>query len=162
MKNLKRILLLLAILSTIPSLGQESIIKDFAEDGRKRWLYPICLYPSTLRMVNISGNEEFNQLVNDIEKVLIYNLDSTSLTSPKLTTWMKDYEDIGYEEYILLSGKQSLRLLGKGDEYVGMMGDNGRKIAFYLRGSIGFEKIPKLLQTFKGGDMLGILTDQFK
>lgn len=162
MKKLKLILLIIVIFTSIPSIGQESIIKDFAEDGRKRWNYPIALYASTLRMANLSGDPQFNALVNDIDKILIYSLDSTHLTSPKLNTWMNEYEAIGYEEYIMISGLQQIRVIGKGEEYVGMFGSRENKIAFYLRGEIGFEKIPKLIQTFQSNDMLSVLTDQFK
>lgn len=146
----------------MPSFSQEKILKDFAEEGGRGWLYPICLYPSTLRMINLSGDPEVNKLVNDVEKILIYPLDSTSLNSPKLHTWLKDYEAIGYEEYIQISGAQSIRLIGKGEEYVGMFGSGGKQTAFYLRGTIAFEKIPQLLKTFQSNDMIGLLTDQFK
>jgi hypothetical protein len=162
MKQTKRLLLALVILTSLPSFSQESIIKDFAEDGRRRWNYPIALYASTLRMANLSGDPQFNALVNDIDKILIYSLDSTNLTSPKINTWMKEYEAIGYEEYIMISGLQHMRIIGKGDEYVGLFGTNDKKMAFYLRGEIGFEKIPKLIQTFQSNDMLSVLTDQFK
>lgn len=162
MKGKNLILLIVIILTSVPSFSQESIIKDFTEDGRRRWNYPMALYASTLRMANLSGDPQFNELVNDIDKILIYNLDSTNLTSPKLNSWMKDYEAIGYEEYIMISGLQHMRVIGKGNEFVGMFGTNDKKMAFYLRGDIGFEKIPKLIQTFQSNEMLSILTDQFK
>ncbi len=158
----KQIIFGLLIILANASFSQESIIKNFAEQGEKKWLYPICLYPSTLRMVNISGDPKFNELINDIEKILIYPLDSTSLNSSDLHTWIKEYEEIGYEEYIRMSGPQSMILVGKGDQYVGMFGVGGKQTAFYLRGNIAFEKIPELIKTFQSNDMLDLLTDQFK
>lgn len=123
---------------------------------------PICLYPSTLRMVNVSGDPEFNELVNDIEKVLIYNFDSATVANKSYNDFLVDYEAIGYEEYISLYGKQKLKIVGKEEEYVGIMSFEGRAMGFYLRGDIPFAKIPQLMQTFQGTDLLPIITDQFK
>ena len=162
MSKTKIIFLGLVIIISFSSFSQESIIKNFAEQGGKSWLYPICLYPSTLRMVNISGDPEFNELINDVEKVLIYPLDSASLSSPNLHSWLTQYEELGYEEYIRIYGAQSIRLLGNEDEYVGMFGVSGKQTAFYLRGTIAFEKIPHLINNFQSNSMLDLLTDQFK
>lgn len=162
MSKSKQIFFGLAIALSFASFSQESIIKNFAEQGGKGWLYPICLYSSTLRMVNVSGDPEFNKLVNDVEKVLIYPLDSAALNSPNLHSWLTEYEELGYEEYIRVSGAQSIRLVGKEDEYVGMFGVNGKQTAFYIRGTIAFEKIPELIKTFQSNDMLDLLTEQFK
>ncbi|MFK7951540.1 MAG: hypothetical protein AB8B73_01740 [Ekhidna sp.] len=162
MDNIKKIILGVSLLLSFSSFSQESIIKKFTEQDGKRWLYPICLYPSTLRMVNLSGDPKFNELINDVEKILIYPLDSSLMSSPDLNSWIKEYESIGYEEFIRVSGPQSIHLVGKKDEYVGMFGADGSKVAFYVRGSIAFEKIPELIKTFKGNDLLNILTDQLK
>lgn len=143
--------------------GQESIIKEFSEPRRPhRWLNPICLYPSTLRMINVSGDPAFYELVNDIEKVLIYTLDSATVAEKSYKDWLNEYEEIGYEEYVTMYGKQNLRIIGKDDEYVGVMAVEKQVMTFYLRGEIPFHKIPKLLETFRSEDVLGILTDQFK
>ena len=113
-------------------------------------------------MINISGNPEFYELVNDIEKILIYNLDSTSIASGNYSTWIDEYQEIGYEEYISLYGKQTMKVYGKEDEYVGLMKAEDRLLTFYLRGEIPFHKIPELINTFREEDMLGLVTDQFK
>ena len=112
-------------------------------------------------MINISGDPSYNELVNDIEKVLIYNLDSAAVEGND-NSWIKEYEQLGYEEYIRLSGAQSIRIIGKEDEYVGMLQAEDRLLTFYLRGSIPFHKIPTLIQSFQSDDLLNIVTDQFK
>ena len=144
-------------------IAQESIIKEFSEPRRPtQWLNPIALYPSTLRMVNIGSNPTFNEIVNDIEKVLIYTLDSATIASKDYSNWMKEYEAIGYEEYFTMLGQQKMRIIGKNNEYVGYMFTSDRVLTFYLRGEIPFQKIPTLLETFQSNDVLDILTDQFK
>ncbi|MEP1032767.1 hypothetical protein [Ekhidna sp.] len=156
--------LLATLLATIflPSIAQESIIKDFAEPRRTtRWMNPICLYPSTLRMVNLAQNPNFNEMVNDIEKVLIYTLDSATAASKSYTDLIRNYQAKGFEEYMTMLGKQEMRIIGKKDEYVGIVAAEGNAIAFYLRGDIPFAKIPTLLESFQSSDMLPLLTDQF-
>lgn len=146
----------------IPSMAQESIIKDFAEPRRPtRWMNPICLYPSTLRMVNIAQDPNFNEMVNDIEKVLIYTLDSATAVNKSYKDLLKTYEVEGFEEYFAMYGKQEMRIVGKKEEYVGIVAADGKAIAFYIRGDIPFSKIPTLLQSFQGSDVLPLLTDQF-
>lgn len=153
--------LLLAILM-LPLLAQESILKEFAEPRRPtRWMNPICLYPSTLRMINLAQDPNFNEMVNDIEKVLIYTLDSTTAVSKSYKNLIKDYQAEGFEEYITMMGQQEMRIIGKEEEYVGIVSAEGRAIAFYLRGDIPFGKIPTLLESFQSSDMLPMLTDQF-
>ena len=137
--------------------AQESILKDFAED---RSDFKVCLYPSTLRMINIKKDSEFNELVNGVEKLLIYRLDSSTVKSKEYSKWTDQYRSNGYEEYITMSGMMNLVILGKDNEFVGVTGRDGQVIAFYLRGVIAFQKIPKLVQTFEGGDMLSLITDQ--
>lgn len=144
------------------SQAQESIIKDFAENRRTtRWMNPICLYPSTLRMINIAQDPNFNAMVNDIDKVLIYTLDSTTAVTKEYKILLKDYLGEGFEEYMTILGKQEMRIVGKENEYVGVTSIENRAIAFYLRGDIPFGKIPTLLQSFRGSDMLPMFSDRF-
>lgn len=159
--------LLLTTLLLLPFVGsliaQESIIKAFSEPRRpSRWMNPICMYPSTLRMINISGNPTYNELVNDIEKILVYSLDSATVAGDDYSSWIREYEEIGFEEYIRLSGPQRVRIVGKEEEYVGLLKAEDRLLTFYIKGSIPFHKIPLLLQSFQSDDLLGLITDQFK
>lgn len=154
---------LIMTLLIFPTLAQESIIKEFAQTRRPTtWMNPLCLYPSTLRMANISGDPEFNKLVNDIEKVLIYTFDSTTVASKSYRDLIKNYEEVGYEEYMTMYGKQLIKIIGKKDEYVGIIAVEDNAMGFYLRGTIPFAKIPELIKNFQEGDLLPIITDQFK
>lgn len=101
-------------------------------------------------------------MVNDIEKILIYTLDSATTVSDDYDSWISDYEEIGFEEYISLYGEQTMKIYGKEEEYVGVVKAEGRLLTFYLRGAIPFHKIPTLINSFGEGDFLNIVTDQFK
>ena len=94
--------------------------------------------------------------------MLIYTLDSTTVAGEDYKSWLKDYEEIGYEEYIRLYGRQNVTILGKEDEFVGLMAAEANVITFYLRGEIPFHKIPLLMETFNSGDVLSVVTDRFK
>ncbi|MEQ9404457.1 MAG: DUF4252 domain-containing protein [Cyclobacteriaceae bacterium] len=142
---------------SLQGFSQESILKEFAEERND---FKLCLYPSTLRMINIKKDPEYNKLVSGIEKLLIYNLDSATAATKDYKEWTYKYTLRGYEEYISMSGKMNLLILGKDDEFVGATGADGRMMAFYLRGTIAFQKIPKLLETFEGGDMISLITSQ--
>ena len=113
-------------------------------------------------MINVTGDPNFYDLVNDIEKVLIYTLDSTTVANKDYKSWLNDYEEIGYEEYIRLYGKQNITILGKEEEFVGLMSAEERVVTFYLRGNIPFHKIPQLLETFQSDDILSVVTERFK
>lgn len=138
--------------------AQESIIKDFAEP-RKDLKY--CLYPSTLRMLNTQKDPAFNELVSDIDKLLIYKLDSSTTASKNYLDWTQTCEKKGFENYITMSGAMNLQLYGKKKEYVGFSGSETQVIAFYLKGDVGLQKIPTLIRTFERGDVLNMLTDRF-
>ncbi len=112
-------------------------------------------------MVNIAQDPTFNEMVNDIEKILIYTLDSTTVVTKSYKELIKTYEAEGFEEYISLFGQQEMRIVGKEEEYVGIVAAEGNAIAFYIRGDIPFGKIPILLQSFQSSDVLPLLTDQF-
>lgn len=160
---MKKTFFYLFLLLSIGTTAQESIIKEFSEPRRENpWFNPVCFYPSTLRMINITGDPNYYELVNDIEKVLIYTLDSTTVAGEDYKSWLKDYEEIGYEEYIRLYGRQNVTILGKEDEFVGLMAAEANVITFYLRGEIPFHKIPLLMETFNSGDVLSVVTDRFK
>ena len=160
---MRKILFVISIISfAYTTTGQESIIKEYAEPRRtSTWMNPICLYPSTLRMANIAQDPNFNAMVNDIDKILIYTLDSATAATKDYKELLEKYEEEGFEEYMTILGKQEMRIIGKEDEYVGFTSVEENAIAFYLRGDIPFGKIPTLLESFQSSDMLPMFSDRF-
>lgn len=98
-KTLISILLLAGLFQ--PLLSQEETLKDYAEDRRER---KFCLYASTLRMINISQNEDYDEMVNGIEKLLIYKLDSTARADKSYKEMLATYRENGFEEYMVMYG----------------------------------------------------------
>jgi hypothetical protein len=142
-----------------PSLrAQETPFKEYADTHKER---KFCFYPSTLRMVNIAQNPDYNDLVNGIEKLLVYSLDSAAKASQSYKEIITSYEKIGFEEYATVyGGKTNFFLYGKENkdenQFVGVMKSEDAVYAFYMRGQIGWQKIPALMQSFQTDDVMNI------
>ncbi len=145
-------------LSYQPLLAQESIIKSQVEHKRDR---KYCFYPATLRMVNLTQNPEYNQLVNGVEKLLIYTLDSITKVDKSYRMLSDSYLEAGFDEYAMVYGGQiNMSILGKDGathQYVGYFDNRGEVVvAFYLRGDIPWQKIPTLLQNMDEMNMIDL------
>jgi hypothetical protein len=155
----KLILIFWFLAGVLPSLkAQETPLKDYADAHKDR---KFCFYPSTLRMINIAKNPDYNQLVNGIEKLLVYTLDSAAKAGQSYKGLITSYKKIGFEEYVTMAGgKTNFILYGKENkdenQYVGVMKSEDAMYAFYLRGRIGWQKIPALMQSFQADDMINI------
>jgi hypothetical protein len=160
MANISKLILVFWLLTgVLPTLkAQETSFKAYADAHKDR---KFCFYPSTLRMLNIAKNPDYNELVNGIEKLLIYTLDSAAKASQSYKGLITSYKKTGFEEYMTMAGgKTNFILYGKANkdenQFVGMMKSEDAMYAFYLRGRIGWQKIPALMQSFKANDMINI------
>jgi len=143
--------------------GQEDLFKDFAEEHKER---AFCFYPSTLRMLNIAENPEFNEIVNDIDKLLVYKLDSISGADKLYIKMIDDFKSKGFEEFVFIQGGgNDMHLLGSPQtddrEFVGIVINDEISLAFYLKGDIGWEQIPKMISSFQEGDFIDVLDLNF-
>lgn len=141
---------------THPLLAQEQTLKDLVETKRER---KFAFYPSTLRMVNLSKNQAYEEMVSGVEKLLVYTLDSATRADRSYTQITTDYQLLGFEEYAsVMGGQMMMAVMGlEGEEtnqFVGYVGQGDAVIAFYLRGTIAWQKIPTLINTLKEEDML--------
>lgn len=139
-------------------LAQEDIFKDYA---KQRYLQSYCLYPSTLRMLNLNDNTAFDELASSIDKLLIYELDSVAATSQSFDQMLKAYREEGFEEYVHIIGAgQYTTILGKEsriDEMVGVITLADQVLAFFLRGNVAWQKIPTLMNTLQENDVFNVL-----
>ena len=140
------------LLGLQPILAQEQPLKDFAEDRKERKL---CFYPSTLRMVNLANNPDFNELVNGIEKLLIYNLDSAARADKTYKEIIATYKGLHFEELAsVYGGEMNFYIYGKDKEYIGIIRQEDVLTAFYLRGQLAMNKLPQLVQSMGTGDFI--------
>lgn len=141
-----------------PLKAQETPFKAYADVHKDR---KFCFYASTLRMINIAKNPDYNELVNGIEKLLVCTLDSAAKAGQSYKGLITSYKKIGFEEYVTVAGgKTNFILYGKENkdenQFVGVMKSEDAMYAFYLRGRIGWEKIPDLMRSFQADDMINI------
>ncbi len=139
-----------------PLFSQEHIVKEYGEANKKM---AYCFYASTLRMVNISENEAYNDLVSGVNKLLIYVLDSAAIADKSYTGIIDDYKEEGFEEYASVWGNTNLFLYGKegrNNQMVGVFGNRENAAAFYLNGSIAWQKIPELFNTLQQNDIINV------
>ena len=141
----KLIVVFCLLIGILPSLrAQETPFKTYADAHKER---KFCFYPSTLRMINIDKNPDYYELVNGIEKLLVYTLDSAAKASQSYKTVIISYKKIGFEEYVSVAGgKTDFIMYGKENknenQFVGVMKSEDAIFAFYLRDRIGWQKIP--------------------
>ena len=158
-KKSKIVIMVVALMGLLqPLFAQQDIIAEYADTSSSRRAY--CFYPSTLRMLNVSKSEDFALMVKDIEKLVVYTLDSTAKAAHTFRPMLKQFKELGYEEYgHVWGGGINVEILGIEDDtpqLVGVFQNEGDLYAFYLLGVIDFMKIPSLLQNFESGDMINI------
>jgi len=139
-------------------MAQETPFKKYADAHKER---KFCFYPSTLRMINIAKNPDYYELVNGVEKLLVYTLDSAAKANQSYKGLITSYKKIGFDEYVTMAGgKTNFILYGKENknenQFIGVMKSEDAMYAFYLRGMIGWQKIPALMQSFQADDMINI------
>jgi len=162
MIKIKQFLLLLVFagLSYQPLFAQEAIIKDLLETKRD---LKFALYPSTLRMINLKQNQQYNEMVSGVEKLLIFTLDSATQADKSYMQLTEKYLSEGFEEYAMaFGGGMNMAILGKdgrgSNQLVGFLDSKDMTVAFYLRGTIAWQKIPTLINTIRGDDFIDILS----
>lgn len=140
-----------------PLFAQERPLKELIEHKRER---KYAFYPSTLRMINLSQNPDYNEMISGIDKILIYTLDSATRADRSYLEIATAYSELGFDEYATAyGGDMTLSILGKEggeNEFVGFLGLEESVVVFYLRGTIGWQKIPALLNTMKEEDMINL------
>ena len=154
-KSLKIFIIILGLIQ--PLLAQESIFKDYVEEHNTR---SYCLYPSTLRMINLQENEAFDQMASSFEKFLIYELDSISVSNRSFNSMLTSFKAEGFEEYLTIIGAGNYTtVLGQEkrvNEMVGVFGIENQMFAFFLRGNIAWQKIPGLVNTLSKNDLFNV------
>lgn len=153
------LLIALAMLWVNALSAQEGPIKAYAEDISSR---KFCFYPSTLRMINLSNDEHFDELVSGVDKLLIYRIPQTSDNIDSYRQMLKEYRESDFEEYARMEGAGNrFLLLGKEgftrEQYVGVAGADGMLLVFYLTGNIAWENIPSMMRQMQGNEMLNFL-----
>ena len=160
LRKSKLFLVGLAIVLNLPLLAQQDILKSFADTAS---INKYCLYASTLRMINLAQNPDYNKMVENIEKLLIYSLDSTAKKDKSYHTVFEKYRTQGYSKYASMwGGGTNFSIYGnesRTNELVGLFEAKNDLYVFYLIGMVDISKIPALLQSFNRDDMFDVFSN---
>jgi len=141
------------------SCKHRDVVSDFIEN-RKTGL-SLYLYPSTLRMINIDRNEEYDKMIREVEKARFFRLDSGQFLSEDVSTLIIDLQENGFEEVMSVQDKnQDIRVMAlesKIPEIVVVSKKDKELMLLEINGMINIAKIPKLIQTFSQNSFLDIL-----
>lgn len=141
-----------------PLLAQESMLKDYAENHHRG---SYCLYPSTLRMINLTKDDDFDEMASSFEKFLIYELDSVSAIDQSFKPMLNEYLSEGFEEYMYIIGDGNFTMIyGKEkrvNELVGVVGLEDQMFAFFLKGNVAWQKIPTMINSLSENDIFNLL-----
>ena len=153
-----RFFFLFIILSTF-SFAQSIVVTEFKENHNTG--LSLYLYPSTLRMINIERNQEFDEMIREIKKARFFKMDSGAVSKTDLSKLAKDLKNIGFEEVMFIKNKDAdIRVWGKqkrNPELVIISKSDEELMLLEINGMINIAKIPKLTQTFNRSGFLDVL-----
>ncbi len=148
-----------SIILFVSSCEQHNVVSDFIEN-RNTGL-SLYFYPSTLRMINIDRNEEYDKMIRDVEKARFFRFDSGQFVNEDISKLIKDLQENGFEEVMSVRDKnQDIRVLAlerKMPEFVVVSKNKDELMLLEINGIINVAKIPKLTQTFSQNGFLDVL-----
>jgi len=148
---------LLALNSVIRA--QSSAVTEF-KDNHDTSL-ALYFYPSTLRMVNLQHNQEYDEMIREIKKARFFKLDSGAVTPTDIASLSETLIKSGYEELMVMKSKgNDITVLGleKRSPEVVVISKNGDEcMLLEVTGMINIAKIPKLIDTFSSDGFLDVL-----
>lgn len=135
------------------AFAQNSAITDLKKENLTE--VSLYFYPSTLRMANLDNNQEFNRLIEDIDKLIFYKMNGKFETIDLYNLVADLQKTENFEEYIVVDGPtKKFYLLGSEDpsETVGLAHLNDTHYVFDIAGSLDFKELPKLYEYLSEND----------
>lgn len=150
----------LLVLTISTTFGQSHSIKNLIEEEKPE--LSLYFYPSTLRMINLQRNAEFDELIRDIRKMTFLKLDKRAFNHSNFRQLVNELiSEENFEEYIVVEGNEhKLYLLGKESppSTIGVAFYQKEYYAMDITGKINIKNLPKLYEqlsqndsTFKNG-----------
>ena len=155
-----RLILTLIFLLTFSSVicAQNSAITEFKDNHNTS--LALYFYPSTLRMINLQRNPEYDEMIKEIEKARFFKLDSGAATQADIAVLGNELRKAGYEEMMVMKSKKNdIEVLGleKHTPEIVVISRNGNEcMLLELKGMINIAKIPKLMEAFNSGAFLDV------
>lgn len=144
------------LFGTVASLKAQSELFKSLKD-KYEIAAELYFYASTLRMINISRDPNFDEMVEDIEKMTFYQIKEFPVKEMRAIS--KEFkEEEGFEELMTVESKeQTLYVLGKSDEeFVALLKNEEAVLAIDLQGMIRIDKIPELINSLNADNFLNV------
>lgn len=153
-----RIIVILIFLG-IQVQAQSEVVTDFVKNHDTS--LSLYFYPSTLRMININRNPEFDEMIRKVKKARFYRLDESAVGGEDLKLFSQSMDDHGFEELMMVQGKDmNIRIWGNDDRVPKIITlaktEDGISI-IEVDGVINIAKIPKLAEAFSQNQFLDVL-----
>jgi hypothetical protein len=156
---MKYIFLVLSFCFSTMCFAQNSIVSEFKENHKMA--LSLYFYPSTLRMINIERNVEFDEMISGIKKARFFKLDSGAASKEDLKEFTGNLTNEGFEEIMFVKNKDmDLKVWGlekKNPELVILLKSGDETMLLEINGMINVAKIPKLTQTFNQDGFIDLL-----
>jgi len=151
--------LFLLLFISISCSAQNSAVTEFKENhGAALSLY---FYPSTLRMINLERNQEFDEMIRHVKKARFFRMDSGSVTKEDLQSLTAKLSEYGFEEIMMVRNKKmDMRIWGldrRTPETI-VISKNGYEVMLLeVEGMINVAKLPKIMESFNENAFLNVL-----
>lgn len=134
-----------------PGKGQSQAISAFMEEygeGKKYFVYQ-----SVIRILNVNGNEDFNNLIRDVRRIVVHQpnivSDSTGLDKEAMNRLINQLQKESFESLIeARDGDMRITFFSRGDideaEFVLIMREESKAYVAEVEGSLNMKYIGAL------------------
>ncbi len=155
---MKNIILICITIFILAGCAPKDRLGDFLEEHKTRDSY--FLYPSTLRMVNLENNQEFNDMIKDLERGRYTTYPKSDAFKTQIRELQKALINDGYEEVLEIKNKEIqarvLLMERKTPILFATIYDKENVHLLEIKGLINPVKIPDLMQSFNDEQFLNI------
>jgi hypothetical protein len=151
--------LFILLFLSINCLAQNSAVTEFKENhGAALSLY---FYPSTLRMINLERNQEFDAMIRHVKKARFFRMDSAAVTPEDLRKLTTTLSEDGFEEMMTVKNKEmdlSIWGLNQRIPETVVISKNGYDVMLLeVEGMINVAKLPRIMESFNENAFLNVL-----
>ena len=160
---MRYILMLLIVLFSVVAQAQtrttEKLQKKYSDS------FALFFYSNTLRMVNVSEDKEFDEVIKDIEKMKFLMIKKTDFENSDYKKLIADYKSEAFEEMISSrhEGKNFDVYMrdGKSKGMIVTVNDDENLFVLDIVGSFPLNKVTKLFSTIDGSSEIGKRIKEF-
>ena len=151
--------LVIFLLISFNCIAQNRVVTDFIENHSAA--LSLYFYPSTLRMINLERNVEFDEMIRGIKKARFFRLDSGQVTKDDLLKFRDELSGHGFEEIMMVKNKElDMQVWGieKRTPQTVVISKNDNEVYLVeVDGMINIAKIPKLTETLNKNAFLDVM-----